>query len=214
MAKIEKREVILGMVEGLRLDPGRDKIPNETEDKVRVVFNPDSIRANDQSGEPINLLAVDDVNPNLRVTMYTGSAPIASTTPGSDGIDNVNQRLRTKSFGYNFNGVTWDRIRIPDARADLDRQAIGAGATVTLIAAAAGLNHRIHHLSIAVSGATVLTLDDGTTGQIYAEYEFAGAGNLIVNFPNGLLTNTVNETLDVTSSAAVNVAVHALFGNE
>jgi len=38
MAKIEKREVIQKLIEGLRLSVGAENVPQEVEDKIRAVF--------------------------------------------------------------------------------------------------------------------------------------------------------------------------------
>lgn len=39
MALVSKREVIQKIIEGLRLDPGKDRIPNEIMDKIVPTFN-------------------------------------------------------------------------------------------------------------------------------------------------------------------------------
>jgi len=38
MAKIERREIVQEIIQGLRLDSGREKVPMEVEDKVRAVY--------------------------------------------------------------------------------------------------------------------------------------------------------------------------------
>lgn len=38
MAKIERREIVQEIIQGLRLDVGREKIPTEVEDKLRAVY--------------------------------------------------------------------------------------------------------------------------------------------------------------------------------
>ena len=38
MAKVERREIIQRVIEGLRLDVGREVTPQEVEDKIRAVF--------------------------------------------------------------------------------------------------------------------------------------------------------------------------------
>lgn len=45
MASVSKREVIQTIIEGLRLDPGKDRIPNEVLDNIQAVFvaNPQPI---------------------------------------------------------------------------------------------------------------------------------------------------------------------------
>lgn len=133
----------------------------------------------------------------------------ATITAAQDALLALSQTLK-------FDGTTWARAKIPDQRADLDYAAFTAGEVKTLFTPTAGKKWRIHYLSISVSGNSQITIQDSAgTPQIYDEINITNITHLPVDYGDlGLLCDAVTLTLDIKSSAAVSVGVHALVGEE
>jgi len=70
MAKVERREIVQRVIDGLRLDVGRELTPQEVEDKIRAVFV-----ANEEN-------IIDTIRSATRTT--TGSTTIFTTPSDKD----------------------------------------------------------------------------------------------------------------------------------
>lgn len=52
-----------------------------------------------------------DAGANIRTSLWDGNAQIATTSAGSDGVNNASRGLRVYSRMEVFNGTSWDRLR-------------------------------------------------------------------------------------------------------
>ena len=98
MAKIESQEVINKVIDGLRLDVGNEKIPQEVEDKLRAVFisNPSRIikvasgSATDSTSGPIF---------TTHATKRTFLVSLQLTVSKSALATSINSRISAFPFG-------------------------------------------------------------------------------------------------------------------
>lgn len=72
---------------------------------------------------------VTDNRGNLRVVLYTGAAPISGLANGSDGVSGSAIGVVVNSYGYDFNGATWDRRRKPNGASRIPSAAASVNAT-------------------------------------------------------------------------------------
>lgn len=131
-------------------------------------------------------------------------------------ISRHTEEIASAKYLYNPQTNSFDAVRKPTARADIDRVLFSADGITTLITPATQEKWRLHWLLITVSGATVITVQDNDdTPQIYGEFEFAGAGSLVVPIhEEGLLSDVAAKKCDIKSSGNVTVGVHALYSLE
>ncbi len=78
------------------------------------------------------LMVESATDPNLRVSLYKGSALIGSTAQITDATTNVPARIETLAFLLNFNGTNWDRIRHSFNQSTAGVNSNGAGTALSL----------------------------------------------------------------------------------
>jgi hypothetical protein len=170
---------------------------------------------------------------HLNVTIFgPNSTNSAIIITNADATSNANSSLVTASFGYAYNGATWDRARgdtsglvtqphaLTGSRIQYPAAAGGINNTttaVTMFAAAGGsLRNYITGLQImadALGAATELAIRDGAGGTVIWRSKIGTSGQALVNidFPVPLkgTANTLLEVVTLTASVTGAVYVNA-----
>lgn len=97
-------------------------------------------------------------------------------------------------------------------KADIDQVAFSAAEIKTLHTLSNSAKRWVlTYFTISVSGATTVTIqDDQGTPEIYDELDFGGRSHVLIVYPfPGVWAESTGSKLNIKSSAAVSVAVHA-----
>ena len=197
---------------------GENKRPLEGFNLIR--FTPDSGNGNSWDFQhAIKGVGVREISPGVveaRHILITGSEVLAAgaggptdgrlptavvVVPNADSITGGTPGLAAINFPLLFNGVNWERTRVPTVQTSLS----GASPLTILAAGGAGVKNRVFRILIGSNNAGLVTIND-ISGGLNTQVA-AGASNDIPFPQNGIVQGTANTAIVATLAGATLTAV-------